>query len=88
MALAHKLAAGLALPFDDIEGPMQGASRYGTPKRGPTVAPLTVWGARPNQPRAERDDVAGGETHPDHGGGLHRANRARNDAITVAAATL
>jgi hypothetical protein len=34
---------------------------------------------RPNQPSAERDDVADGKAHSYHGGGLHRANRVRID---------
>src|SRR6266404_1585986 len=39
--------------------------------------------SRPNQPGAERDDVAGSETHPDHGGEFDFTvafeTRARND---------
>jgi hypothetical protein len=39
--------------------------------------PAAAWASapRPDQPGAERDDVAGGETHPDHGGGLYGAHR-------------
>jgi hypothetical protein len=34
---------------------------------------------RPDQPGAERDDVAGGKTHPDHGRRLHTMERGRVD---------